>query len=106
MDKKESLEEMAANVKFGMMLRSVPGFREAVLSLMAGETHLDCEKMLSTLVLGREPITTKDVRYGACGRIAEIGGQKVEGYNIYGMPVAVGGKKIKYGLFGIPVGFE
>jgi hypothetical protein len=106
MNKITSLDELAARVRLGIMINHVPGFADAFMASMAGKKDYRtlCERKLARMVLGRDHITTDDVIYDSNGRVEEIGGQKVQGYNAGLMPERVGDRRIIYGLFGMPVG--
>lgn len=102
----ESFEEQTARLKARMVMAHFP---ELALEYLSGTTHdyrEVCETRLARMVLGRAITATGDVEYDSFGRISAIGGQKVEGYTAGLMPVSVGGREIRYSLFGTPIGFE
>ena len=98
------LAKLTARVKMGALLYSVPGFQDALLAYLAG-TGIDPARKLAKAILGRDPIYTDDVRYED-GRIFQIGSNRVSGYTPQGYPAKIGGRRVEYGIFGIPVRVE
>ncbi len=95
---------LSDSFKFALLMQYCP---QLVIAYLAGVSDFgkSQDEALQREILGRDAVLSRDVHY-SCGRITEIGGKKVEAWTIDGSPSIVGGRKVKYGLFGTFLGLE